>query len=124
MVRRITAVILTVTLLNIIIGCTSVAKVPANEVEVTRDGKIEKVVLKSGEIIEFDEDGGRINKDKQTVAGYINDEAHYGTLFEYKFDDIENVQYRSLSASHSFITAGGALAVLLIAWQIAFGDFE
>jgi hypothetical protein len=122
MIRRIIAIIIAVSLLNGFIGCTCANKMPVDEVEIKRDGKIERVFLKSGEIVEFDEDGGQIDQENQIIKGYIDDEELYGTLFEYKFEEIETVQYRAISTTNSILSVMTVVALGAALWNVTFGD--
>ncbi len=107
------AMIIMIAMLNFLVGCTCCQRFTVDEVKSQKEGKITNVFLNSGENIEFDEDGGMIDDEKKVVKGYSKDENQYGTLLEYKFDEIKDVEYRYISASKSIIivtVAGAAIA--------------
>lgn len=103
MIKRIVAVLVLMTTLNFLVGCTCCQRLRVDEIKSYPEGKITHVFLKSGESIEFDDDGGRIDEKKHVVAGYQKDEKLYGTLFEYEYDEIAALKYRYVSASKSIV---------------------
>jgi len=118
MKKTIIAIVVAAALMNSFYGCTCCTKIKAHEVQKQPEGKIEKVVLNSGELIEFDDDGARIDPEKKMVKGYLADEAYYGQVYEAKFTDVREVHYRRISTEKSIIAVAVTGGLVIAAFTL------
>jgi len=70
MIIRLISLVVLVAFVNFTFGCTTAVKVPREELpKVKTDEKIIEVVLKTGDVIKFDSDGGKYYQSAQKIVG-------------------------------------------------------
>ena len=70
MMQRLISVLALIAFLNCLLSCTSTISISVPEIPSQSDGKITKVIMKSGHQIIFDEDGGKFDNEKKLIPLY------------------------------------------------------